>query len=76
MNYARGKTTLEIKNNKIIANNEKQILYLYSSINVDDILNKKIMNTINTDTIITALKTWVENKEPIAPSRRIDAAQK
>jgi len=45
----RGKTTLEIKNNNIIANNEKQILYLYSSINVDDILNKKIIELKNND---------------------------
>jgi len=52
LDYARGKTTLEIKNNNIIAENKKQALYLYSTSNLNHVLNKKILELKNNDYFI------------------------
>jgi len=52
LDYAKGKTKLIIKNNNIIAINRKDTLYLYSTINYKNILNKKILELKNNDYFI------------------------
>lgn len=60
LDYAQGKTKIEIKEDKITAKNKKQVLYLYSTIDLNYILNKKPIKLKNNDYFIVGFNEDVK----------------